>query len=90
MCPQSNHRLDGKAHARLRLSHSLILGIMRNIRRTMEQAVDTVATVCLDDTAILRLGVLFYYVSVISEKGSRLDQFDRFVQTLPSSFNHSY
>ena len=90
MCPQSNHRLDGKAHAWLRLSHGLVLGIMRNIRRTMKQAVDTVTAVCFDDTAIFRLGELFYHVSVIPEKSSRLDELDSFIQALSSSFNDTH
>lgn len=56
----------------------------------MEQAVDTMTTICPDDTAFLRFGVLFYYVPIISEKCSGLDKLDSFVQTLSSSFNYTH
>lgn len=46
----------------------------------MELGIDTVPTVCLDDTAIFRLGNLFYHVAIVSEECSRLHEFDGGVQ----------
>jgi hypothetical protein len=56
----------------------------------MEQAVNAVATICLDDTAVFRFGMLFYHIAVVSEKRSGLDEFDSFVQTFSGSFNYSH
>mgnify|MGYP003629444906 CR=1 FL=1 len=79
ICAQRNHRLDRKAHSLLRRTHSLVLAIMRNIRRAMEQAVDTMSTVRSDNTTLLRLAVLLDNVSIFSEQSSRLDGLDSFI-----------
>lgn len=50
---QIDHRLDRKAHALLRLPNRLVVLVMRDVWRAMEQAVDAVAYVRLDDVALL-------------------------------------
>lgn len=52
MCPQVDHRLNGKAHPWLTLSYLLVLRVMRNIRCAMEQLVDTMPDIHLHNTAI--------------------------------------
>ena len=36
MCAQRDHRLDGEAHAFFCLTDSLVLGVVRNVRRAVE------------------------------------------------------
>jgi hypothetical protein len=40
---------------------------MRDIGRAMEHLIDAMTTVSLDDTASLRLGMLLYDITIISE-----------------------
>lgn len=82
MCAQANHRLNGEAHAWLRLSHSLVLGVMWDVGCAVEQLVDTVSAVCLDDAAVLSLCVLLDNVSIFAEKRAWLNQLDSLVQAL--------
>ncbi len=90
MSSQSNHRFDREAHPLLCSPHSLVLGIMRNVRRTMEFCVDTMPAICLHDAAIFRLGDLFYNISVISEKCPGLHECNGCVQRFPCCFDNPY
>lgn len=87
MCPKGNHGLDGKADAFFTGSNLLVLGIMRNIGWRVEVGVDTVATVCLDDTAVLLFGVLLDHVTEFSVKAAWLYNLNGFVQALSGCFN---
>ena len=86
---QGDHGLDGKAHAWLRLTHCLVLRIMRHVGRAVEQLVDAVSAVCLDDGAFLRLCVLLDYVSVLAEQRARLHHLDGLVQTLSRCLHYA-
>lgn len=79
---QADHGLDREAHARLRLSDSLVLGVMRHVGCAVEQLVDAVPAVGLDDAAVLGLCVLFDDVPVFAEESAWLDQLDGLVQAL--------
>ena len=46
--------------------------------------------ICLDDTAVLGLGMLFYYVSILTEKCSGLDKFDGCIQRFSRCFDNTY
>lgn len=82
MRTQTDHRLDGEAHARFCLSDSLVFCVMWNVGCAVEQLVDTMSAVGLDDAAILRLCVLLDNVSRIAEEHAGLDQLDSLVQAL--------
>ena len=56
----------------------------------MEQSIDTMPTIRLDDTAVLRFRVLFYYISILAEKCSGFDEFDGCVQAFSCCFNNAY
>ena len=79
---QRNHRLDREGHARLALADSLVLRVVWDVGRTVEQAVDAVATVCPDDAAVVLLGLLLDDVAELTYQNTRLDRLDGFVQTL--------
>lgn len=87
---QRNHRLNGKGHARLALSHSLVLGVMRDVRRAVEDGVDAVADVGPDHTAVLALGVLLDMIAKVAEQRAWLDVFDGLFQTLACGLNHAH
>jgi len=76
MRTNTDHRLDGKTHARLRLSNRLVLGIVRNIGRAMEELIDAVTAVCPDDAAVFALCVLLDNVAILAEECARLDDVD--------------
>lgn len=73
---QRNHRLNRKAHSWLASSYGLVLCIMGDVWCTMKELVDAVTAICLDNTEVLGFGMLFYYISEISEKCARLDCLD--------------
>ena len=56
----------------------------------MEELVDTVATVCPDDTAVLALGVLLDNVAILAEERSRLDKLDSLVQALSCCLSYAH
>ncbi len=47
-------------------------------------------TIGSDHATLLALGMLFYYVSIFSEKCSGLHGFDGLIQALSCSFNDSH
>lgn len=55
----------------------------------MEQLIDPVATVCPDNTALLRFAVLFNHVSNISDQHSRLYNLYGFFQCVSRTFYNS-
>lgn len=87
---QSNHRLDGETHARLRLTDSLVLRVMGHVGRAMEELVDTVAAVSLDDTAVCSLRYLLDRVAVVSEEGTRLDELDRLLKAVSCGLDDAH
>lgn len=70
---QGNHGLNRECHARLAFAYSLVLGVVRNIGRAVEDAVDAVADVGPDHAAIPALGVLLDDVAKLPEQSTRLD-----------------
>jgi hypothetical protein len=73
---ESNHGLDGEAHARLRLADSLVLGVVRDVGGAVEELVDAVAAVSFHDAAVAFLGDLFDRVAVVAEEGAGFDELD--------------
>lgn len=56
----------------------------------MEELVDTVATVCPDDTAVLALGVLLDNVAILAEERARLDKLDSLVQAFSCCLRYAH
>lgn len=83
---QRDHGLDGEAHARLRLAHRLVLCVMRNVRRAMEELIDPVTAVSLDDATVICFGHLLDRVAIRAEECTGLDKFDCFVEAVPCGF----
>lgn len=79
---QANHGLNGEAHARLRLADSLVLCVVGDVWRAVEQLIDAVSAVGLNDTATTALCMLLDCVAEIAEQDSGLDRLDGHVQTL--------
>ena len=79
--PQTNHRLNGKRHARLRNPHRLILRIMRHIRRAMEQRIHPMSAIRLDNTTPLRFRVFFDNSAGVFERHAGLHERDGLVET---------
>ena len=77
VCAESNHGLDGEAHAGLCLADCLVLGVMGHVGRAVEALVDAVAAVGLDDAAVVALGDLLDRVAVVAEERAGLDKLDR-------------
>ena len=86
---QSNHGLNCKSHARLALANRLILCVVRDVGRAVEQLVDAMATVCANDTTVLGLGVLLNDVAEFTDQGAGLDSLDSLVKTLTSAFDYA-
>lgn len=84
---QTNHGLDRKTHARLRIANRLVLGIMRHVWRAVEERVDAVATVSLDCAATARFGMLFNHVAVVAEERAWFGERDCLVETLAGGFD---
>lgn len=87
---QRNHRLDSKAHARFRLANGLVLGVVRNIRRAMEELVNAVAAVSFHDAAVVGFGEFLDRVAVVAEERAGLDEFDRFFQAVAGGFDDAH
>lgn len=85
---KSNHGLNGESHAGLALANLLVLGVVRNVGRAVEQLVDAVAAVRADDTAVPLLGDLLDDVAKVADQGAGLDRSDGGVQTVASSLHH--
>ena len=88
--PESDHRLDSKAHARLRLADGLVLGVMGNIRSAVEELVDAVAAVSLHNATVVCFGDLFDRVAVVSEEGAGLDELDRLFQAVAGGLDDAH
>lgn len=86
---QGDHGLNGKGHARLALAHCLVFGVMGNIGGTMEDAVDAMAHICPNHTAVAALGMLLDDVSKLAEQGSRLHLLDSQLQTLAGRLHNT-
>ena len=87
---QGNHGLNRKRRARLALANRLVLGVVRDVGRAVEYAVDAVAHVCPDDAAALGLCVLLNDVSKFPDQGSRLDNLDGLFQALPRRLDNTH
>lgn len=87
VCAQADHGLDREGHSWFTLANGLVLGIVRYIRRTVEELVDAVTTVSLHDTELLRLGVFLDDVAEVTNLDPWLDVLDRFIQTLSGCLN---
>ena len=86
----TDHRLNGEAHARLSLPNSLVLRIVRNVGRAMKQLVDAMSTVRSDHSTFLALRILLDDVAILAEECARLDHVDSLVQTFSRRLRHSY
>lgn len=80
MRPKTDHGFNGEAHSRFGRSDHLALGIMGNIWCSVEQFVDTVATIRFDHTAVPALSVLLDYVSRLTEEHPGFDVCDRLIK----------
>lgn len=89
MRAQRNHRLNRKAVAWLRSTNRLVLGIVRDVGRTMEKTVNAMTTISSDDTAVLCLCMCLYDISKVSEKYSRLNELDGLIQTFSGSLDNA-
>lgn len=87
---QSNHGLNGKGHSNLALAHSLVLGIVRDIGRAVEELSDAVAAVRSNYAAVFLLCNLLDNVSKLSDQDARLDGLDGLVERLTCCLHHSY
>jgi hypothetical protein len=86
---QSNHGLNGEGHSGLALSNSLVLGVVRDVGRTMEKLADSVATVSSDNAAVVLLGMLLNNVTKFSDQSAGLNGLDRLIQALSCRLNHT-
>jgi len=86
---QSNHGLNGEGHPGLALSNSLVLGVVRDVGRTMEKLADSVATVSSDNAAVVLLGMLLNNVTKFSDQSAGLNGLDRLIQALSCRLNHT-
>jgi hypothetical protein len=73
---QRNHGLNSKGQARLALANSLVLGVVRNVRRAVEKLANSMTTVGSDNTAVVLLGVLLDNVTEFADQGTGLDGLD--------------
>lgn len=67
VCSETDHGLNGEAHAGLGHTNGLVLCVVRDVGCAVEQSVDTVTAVSLDSTATSVLGVLCNDGTVLSE-----------------------
>lgn len=79
---QGNHGFNSKGHSRLAFADCLVLGVVWDIGRAVEQLADSVAAVGSDDTAVLLLGVLLDDVSKLPDQGTGLHSLDGLLQAL--------
>lgn len=87
---QRNHRLDSKGLSRLALANCLVLGVMRDVGRAVEDRVNAVTDVSPDDTGVLGLGVLLNRVAKVTVQRPWLDELDRLIKTLSSRLNDAH
>jgi hypothetical protein len=87
---QSNHGLNGKGHSNLALANSLVLGVVWDVGRAVEELSDAVAAVRSNDAAVLLLCNLFDNVSKFSDQDARLDGLDSLVKRLTCCLHYSY
>lgn len=83
------HGLDCECHARLELAHSLVLRVMWDARRAVEDGVDSVAAVRPYHTASPRLGVFLDDIAKLPEKCAGFCNLYCLVETLPRSLDHA-
>lgn len=86
---QRNHGLNRKSHAGLALSHRLVLGVVGDVGRAVEQRVDAVAAVRADDAAVPLLCNLFDNVAKLADERARLDGGDGGVEAVAGSFHNA-
>ena len=86
---ECNHGLNCECHSRLRCANSLVLGIMRYVRRGVEDLVDAVAAVCFYDRAFLALGMFFNDISWLAEGHAGLDDLNGFIEAGSCSFDNT-
>ncbi len=86
---QSNHGFDGECHAGFALANGLVLGVVWNVGRAVEDCVDAVAHVRSDDATAFGLGVFLDRVAKLAEQGARLHQLYGLREALPRSFCHT-
>jgi hypothetical protein len=86
----TDHRLNGEAHAGLSLSDGLVLRVVGDVGSAVEQLVDTVSAVCPDDTALAALCVLLDNIAVLTEQRAGLDELNSLVQALSRRLRHTY
>lgn len=79
---EGNHRLNGKSHTRLGLTNSLVLGVVGDVRRAVEELVDSVSAVGADYAAVTGLGMLLNDVAKLTEENTWLNGLDGKVQAL--------
>jgi hypothetical protein len=87
---EGNHGLNSKAHARLRLADSLVLGVVRDVGSAVEELVDAVAAVSFHDAAVAFLSDLFDRVAVVAEEGAGFDEFDRLFQAVAGGLDDAH
>lgn len=86
---EGNHGLDGEGHARFALANRLVLRVVRNVRRAVEELSNAMAAVGSNYTAVLLLGMLLDDVAKLSDQGAGLDGLDRLIQALSCSLNNA-
>jgi hypothetical protein len=87
---QRNHRLDSKAHTRLRLADGFVLGVMRDVGCAVEELVNAVAAVSFHDAAVVALRELLDRVAVVAEQRAGFHQFDGFFQAVACGFDDAH
>lgn len=87
---QGNHRFNGERHTGLAFADGLILGIMRHVRRAVEQFVDAVTTISTNDAAVLLLGVLLDDVAKLPYQHAWFDSLDSLLEALACRLNNSH
>lgn len=84
---RADHWFDCETHARLRRAYRLVLRIMRDVGRAVEEGVDAVTAVRRDDGAIVRLSVLFDGVADAAEGEAGFHGFDGEAGTFARGFD---
>ena len=87
MSAQRDHGLNRKTHSWLRFPNCLVLRVVRHVRDGVKQLIDTMATVCLHNRAVVGFGNFLDRVTVIPEECAWLDLFDGLVQRIAGGFH---
>ena len=90
MCTETDHWLNREAHSRLRFTNSLVLRVMWNVRRAVEQLIDAMSAVCLDDAAAAALCMLLYRVTEVAKQHAGLHHRNGVVQAFSRGFYHAH